>query len=85
MTEATVTTRLEINDPTKEVVVITVTDGETYISKKFGSVTASQGTWNEDMGTMTYPASCAISGGTVTVHCEGVTSKKLCLTLYGRK
>ena len=35
MTAATITNRLEINDPTKEVVVLTISDTETYISKKF--------------------------------------------------
>ena len=85
MTAATVTTRLNVNSPLKEVVVLTFTDGETYISKKFGKVNAVQATLNEDTTTLTYPVSCAISGGTVTIHCEGVTDKKVCLTLYGLK
>ena len=84
MAAATVTTRLDVNDPVKEVVVLTFTDGETYVSKKFGSVDSVQATLNEDTLTLTYPVSCAISGGTVTIHCEGVTDKKVCLTLYGR-
>lgn len=85
MTEATVTTRLEVNDPVCEVVLLTVTDGETYISKKFGTVVAVTATLNEDVTTLTYPVSCAISGGTVTLHCEGLSDKKVCLALYGHK
>ena len=85
MTAATVTTRVDINDPVKEVVVLTFTDGETYTSKKFGKVNAVQATLNEDTATLTYPVSCAISGAIVTIHCEGVTDKKVCLTLYGNR
>ena len=76
MTEATVTTRLEVNDPVSEVVLLTVTDGETYISKKFGTVVAVQATFNEDQGSLTYPISCAISSGTVTLHCEGLSGSE---------
>lgn len=85
MTAATITTVLELNDPIKEVVVLTFTDGETYTSRKFGTITGVQATLNEDTSTLTYPVSCAVSGGVVTIHCEGVTDKKVCLTLYGRK
>ncbi len=85
MAAATVTTRINVNDPVKEVVVLTFTDGETYVSKKFGSVDSVQATLNEDTLTLTYPVSCAISAGTVTIHCEGVTDKKVCLTLYGTR
>ncbi len=85
MTEATITSVITVNDPVKEVVVLTFTDGETYISKKFGSVKSVQATLNEDTGALSFPVSCAISGGTVTLHCDGVTDKKVCLTLYGHR
>jgi len=85
MTAATITTRIDVNDPTKEVVILTATNEETYVSRKFGTVTAVQATFNEDMLTLTYPASVAVSGATVTFYCDGVTDKLLCLTLYGRK
>ena len=84
MAEATVTQRLEVNDPTVEVVVLTATDAETYISKKFGSVDAVQATIMEDTGALSIPLSCAISGATVTIHCTGLSDFKICLTLYGR-
>ena len=85
MTAATITDRIEVNDPSKEVVVITATDTETYVSRKFASVLAVQATFNEDTGALTYPISCDLSGATVTFNCEGVTDKKVCLTILGRK
>jgi len=85
MAAATITTRVDVNDPVKEVVVLTFTDGETYVSRKFSTVTGAQVTLNEDTTTLTYPVSCALSGATTTLHCQGVTDKKVCLTLYGRK
>jgi len=85
MVEATLTSNLEINDPTCEVVILTFSDGYTYTSKKFGSVLGGLATFNEDTETLTYPVSLAISGGIVTLHCEGVSSKKICLVLYGTK
>ena len=85
MTEATVTTRLEVNSPTEEVVVLTATDGETYVSKKFSTLTAVQATPNEDTGALSIPLSIAMSGGTATIHATGLSDDLVCLTLYGRK
>ena len=85
MTEATITNRLEVNNPVEEVVVLTATDGETYISKKFSTLTAAQATLNEDTGALSVPLSIALSNGTATIHCTGLSDDKVCLTLYGRK
>ena len=85
MTAATITDRIDVNDPVKEVVVLTFSDEETYVSRKFSTIQAVQATLNEDTETLTYPVSCDISGGTVTLNCEGVTDKKVCLVIYGRK
>ena len=85
MTAATVTERLEVNDPVTEVVILTISDAETYVSRKFGSVDAVQFSFNEDMGALAVVPGIAISGSTLTFHCTGVTDKKLCVTLYGRK
>ena len=41
MGAATVVRNLEIHDPTSEVVFLTVTDGDTYTSRKFGRVLAA--------------------------------------------
>ena len=84
MTEATVSARLEVNDPTCEVVVLQATDAETYISKKFGKIRAVQATSNDSTGTGT--AICApFSGGTVTIKWAGITDKDCTLTIYGSK
>jgi len=85
MTAATVTEKLETNDPTVEVVILTASNANTYVSKKFGVVKGAQATIFEDAGTVTYPVSCAVSGATVTLHCDELSSQKVCLTLYGRK
>ncbi len=85
MTEAEITNRLEVNSPTEEVVVLEADDTETYISRKFSTVTAVQATLNEDTGSLSIPISCAISGATVTIHGTGISDDTICLTLYGRK
>ena len=85
MTAATLVANLETSDPAKEVVLLTVTDGYTYTSKKFGTVICGQATLNEDTTTLSIPIGLAISGGIVTIHCTGLSAKKVCLTLYGRK
>jgi len=85
MTAATITARIDVNDPVKEVVVLTATDTETYISRKFSTITAVQSTLNEDASTLTIPLSCGISGGTVTINCTGLSDLKVCLVIYGRK
>jgi hypothetical protein len=85
MTEATVTDRIEINDPTKEVVLLTATDTNTYVSKKFASIRAVQATICEDAGALSIPLSCGISGGTVTINATGLSALKVCLTIYGNK
>lgn len=84
MAAATVTERLDISDPTVEVVVVTASDTNTYVSKKFGSVSAVQATLMEDAGALSIPLSCDISGSTVTINATGLSSLKVCLTLYGR-
>jgi len=85
MTAATVTARLEVNDPTVEVVVVTASDTETYVSKKFGVVRAVQATIMEDAETLSIPLSCDVSGATVTINATGLSDLKVCLTLYGDK
>ena len=85
MTAATVTTRLDVNNPSEEVVVLTATDTNTYTSKKFGKVTAAQATIMEDVTTLSLPLSLGISGAVVTINCTGLSAKKICMTLYGSK
>jgi len=84
MTAATITARVRTQDPTREVVVLTVTDAETFTSEKFGNVEAANATWNEDLGATAIPGPfLAISTNVVTIHAGGVTDKKLCLELFG--
>jgi hypothetical protein len=85
MAAATDIVRIERNDPTSEVVIVTASDTETYTSKKFGTVDAVQATIMEDAGALTIPLSCGVSGGVVTINATGLTDLKCCLTLYGRK
>jgi len=82
---ATVTLRLENNNPSEEVVVLTATDTNTYTSRKFGKVTAAQATIMEDTGALSIPLSLGISGAIVTINCTGLSSDKICMTLYGTK
>lgn len=85
MTAATVTTRLEVNNPTEEVVILSVTDGQTYTSKKFSSVLGGQATIYEDSGSLSIPIGLGVSGSTVTIYGTGLSTTAVCLTLYGRK
>ena len=85
MTATTITDVIEVNDPNKEVVIITATDLDTYVSRKFAVITGVQATVMEDFGAISLPLSCDVSGGTVEINCTGLSAKKVCLTLYGRK
>ena len=82
MTEATVTSRLETNDPTVEVVTLTVSDGETYISKKFGVIRAAIACANADDDA---ELNVTYSGGTATLNWASVTDKLCTLVLWGSK
>jgi len=85
MAAATVTDRIEVNDPCKEVVVLTATDTNTYVSKKFGTVTAVQATIMNDAGALSIPLSIDVSGATITLNATGLSADLVCVTLYGRK
>ena len=82
MTAATVTTRFE-GVLAEEKVILTVTDGETFVSK-LGSPQHVQITSAEDMGSETNSASYSISGRTITIYADGVTDKLMALTISGK-
>lgn len=84
MAAATVTERLEVNDPNVEVVILTASDTNTYTSKKFGSIKGVQATIMEDAATLSLPLSIDVSGGAITINCTGLTTLKVCVTLYGK-
>jgi hypothetical protein len=85
MTAATVTTNVEVNDPTREVVVLTVSTGETYTSKKFGTITSALATLNEASGVTATDLIAGFSGATVTITYTDLTDKLVTLQLTGRK
>jgi len=80
MAVATVTRVVQTALPSVEVVVLTVTDGETYNSRKFGTILAATVSGNEDVDAhinVTY------SGAVATINYDGQTDKLVTLTLYG--
>ena len=82
MAAATVTTRFDIDPTGTETVVLTVSDGETYNSKKFGKITAAQATGNEDVDAH---LNVTFSGPTATINYASQTDKLVTLTLRGRR
>jgi len=82
MTAATVTKRIDLHDPNIEVVQLTVSDGETYTSRKFTRVTAATATGNEDVDAHLNVVTTD-STGVVTINYAGQTDKKITLVLYG--
>lgn len=81
MTAATVTTDLAINNPCMEVVQLTLSDGNTYVSKKFSTITAAVASGNEDQDAH---INVTFSGGTATINYASMTTKKVTLVLFGR-
>lgn len=64
-----------------EVVVLTVSDGETYDSKRFGKITGVLATSNSDNDA---DLNATFSGKTVTVNYAGQTDKTVTLMIFGR-
>ena len=82
MTAATVTSRFN-HKQAEERVVLTVSDGETFVSK-LSTVEMCMITCAEDMGAETNSPSYTIIGRTVTIYADGVTDKKMAVTCYGK-
>lgn len=59
---------------------LTVTDGETYQSRKFNTVLLAFATAQADVDA---DINCTVSGGTVTINWALQTDQKLALMLYG--
>lgn len=81
MTLATVTLDLNINDPTMEVVQLTVSDGETYVSRKFSTITAAVVSGNQDNDAH---INVTFSGATATINYASQTDQLVTLVLFGR-
>lgn len=84
MVEATITTKANLydHDPGKETVVLTVSDGETYKSRRFKKIVAAQATGNEDVEAY---LTVTFTGQVATINYVGQTDKLVTLTLWGRK
>ena len=63
-----------------EVVTLTLTDGETYVSKKFKTILAAVATGNADDDA---ELNVTFSGATATLNWAGVTDKAVTLVLWG--
>ena len=83
MTAATVSTRLNGPVMAEEKVILTVSDGETFVSS-LSKPEMCQLTFAEDIATASIPISYSISGRTITIYADGVTDKKMALTVSGR-
>lgn len=68
----------------KDHVLLTLSDGETYVSK-LSKVYGAVATWNEDIAAATAQPTIAISGRTLTFTAGLITDKKIFVTCYGRK
>lgn len=66
--------------PGEESVTLTVSDGETYQSKKFKTILYAQVSANADDDAA---LNVTFSGSTATINWAGVTDKALSLTLKG--
>lgn len=84
MVAATITDRIPTREPDHEVVVLTASDAETYVSEKFTTIRAVNFSFNEDMGALAVVPGFAISGSTITFHCTGVTDKLVCVDVIGK-
>ena len=82
MTEATIIEKLHNSDSSCEVVRLEVTDGETYISKKFGTILGAVASGNEDVDAH---INVTWSGATATINYASQTDKDITLVLWGRK
>ena len=81
MTDATVV-EVYYDDahPDVEEAELTVTDGETYQSRKFNSIRTVQLTGGEDVDAH---LNAVVSGGQVTINYAGQTDKKVYITIKG--
>jgi len=78
MTAATVLRHMQTADPALEVVVLTVSDGETYETRKFDKVLACHAHLNA-----TGEAKATFSDTTVTITASGITDKTCTLKVWG--
>lgn len=80
MTAVTFDQEIFTGEPGVEVVLVTVTDGYTYVSKRFGKVLAAEAQHQTDLDGY---VNCTCSGATVTINAAGATSVSMLLKVYG--
>jgi hypothetical protein len=80
MADATIIKVHDIHLPGIEVVTLTASDGETYTSRKFGSIKAAHVSANADDDAA---INVTFSGKVATINWASVTDKACTLTLYG--
>ena len=70
-----------VNLPGVEVAVLTASDGETYVSKKFNTILGAIATSNSNNDA---DLQVTFSSQTATIHYAGQTDKTVTLVLFGR-
>jgi len=80
MVAATVTRVIETPDPAEEVVVLTVSNAETYSTRKFSTINAASIKGNADNDAH---INVTFSGQTATINYAGMTDQLVTLTLWG--
>ena len=84
MAEATIIDQVNewAHTPDEETVTLTVSDGETYKSRKFATIRSAEATGNEDIDAH---LNVTFTGATATINYAGQTDKKITLTLKGEQ
>ena len=82
MAAATVTNYIQTALPSIEVVQLTVSDGETYVSRKFRSISGAIASGNEDNDAH---INVTLSTNTATINYAGMTDQLVTLVLFGIK
>ena len=82
MTAATVDNYVEVADPMMEVVDLTVTDGYTFVSRKFERLLAGIVSVNEDND---FHINVTLSGETATINYGTGGTVAVSLMLFGEK
>lgn len=80
MAEATVTEYFRIQNPQMEVVKLTASDGETFTSRKFSTISAATVSANSDVDAH---LNVTFTSGTATINWASQTDKVCTLVLYG--
>ncbi len=81
MVEAILLNDLEANVPGQDVVVLEVTDGETWASRKLGKITGV--IVGHNVNTDNANINTPWSGNVVTINANGVTNEKMTLLMFG--